>query len=90
MDRSIKALHLTKHFGDVTAIRDLSLSVLQGAIFGFLGSNGAGKTTTIDCLTGISEPDSGEVYLLGEIFRSGDVALKRRIGILPSNLALFD
>jgi ABC-2 type transport system ATP-binding protein len=90
MDRSIKALHLTKHFGDVTAVRDLNLSVLPGAIFGFLGSNGAGKTTTIDCLTGISEPDSGEVYLLGEIFRSGDVALKRRIGILPSNLALFD
>jgi ABC-2 type transport system ATP-binding protein len=90
MDRSIKALHLTKRFGEVTAVRDLSFSVPSGAIFGFLGSNGAGKTTTIDCLTGIAEPDSGEVYLRGNLFRGGDAAMKKHIGILPSNLALFD
>jgi len=82
--------HLTKRFGDITAVDDLSLSVPTGRLFGFLGPNGAGKSTTIGCLTGLIDPTSGRISLLGEPFESDAVELKRRIGVMPEGLALFD
>src|SRR5579884_2072488 len=81
---------LLKTFGDVVAVDDLNLQVPAGVLFGFLGPNGAGKTTTIACMTGLQEPTTGNIELLGCRFHSSSVALKRRIGVMPQNLALFD
>lgn len=82
--------NLTKRYGTLTAVDDLSLVVPTGKMFGFLGPNGAGKSTTIGCLTGLTDPTSGRIDLLGEEFTSDSIALKRRIGVMPEGLALFD
>lgn len=81
---------LTKRYGEFTAVNQLTLQVPRGRLFGFLGPNGAGKSTTIGCLTGLLDPTSGRIELLGEEFTSDAIALKRRIGVMPEGLALFD
>ena len=90
MAPAIEVEHLQKRYGDVVAISDLSLSVPRGSFFGFLGPNGAGKSTTIGCLTGLLDPTGGTMRLLGEPMRAETVALKRRIGVMPETLGLFD
>jgi len=87
---AIQITGLTKRYGDFTAVDNLSLSVPSGVIYGFLGPNGAGKSTTIGCLTGLLDPTSGSIELLGERFSSDAVVLKRRIGVMPEGLALLD
>lgn len=87
---AISIENLTKHYGHLTAVDNLSLQVSTGTLFGFLGPNGAGKSTTIGCLTGLIDPSAGVIRLLGEKFTSDAVALKRRIGVMPEGLALFD
>lgn len=82
--------NLTKRYGELTAVDDLSLCVPAGKMFGFLGPNGAGKSTTIGCLTGLIDPTSGKIELLGEEFTGDSIALKQRIGVMPEGLALFD
>src|SRR5580692_13120339 len=59
-------------------------------MFGFLGPNGSGKSTTIGCLTGLLDPTAGEIRILGEPFHDGAVSLKRRMGVMPESLGLFD
>jgi len=56
---------LTKRFGGIVAVNNVSLSIRQGEIVGIIGPNGAGKTTLINCITGVYKPDSGRVYLMG-------------------------
>jgi ABC-2 type transport system ATP-binding protein len=90
MPNAIEISHLCKRYGGVTAVEDLSFQVPAGCLFGFLGPNGAGKSTTIGCLTGLLDPTKGEVRLLGEAFNGDSIALKRRIGVMPENLGLFD
>ena len=90
MTAAIEITHLRKKYGDVVAVDDLSLVVPRGSFLGFLGPNGAGKTTTIGCLTGLLEPTGGTVRLLGEPMQADAVALKRRIGVMPETLGLFD
>lgn len=90
MSDAIIIEHLTKRFGDVQAVEDLSLEVPAGCLFGFLGPNGSGKSTTISCLTGLVEPSGGCVHLLGERQTPDAVELKRRIGVMPETLGLFD
>ena len=90
MANAIEISHLRKEYGAVTAVDDLTLEVPAGCFFGFLGPNGAGKSTTIGCLTGLLEPTRGEVRLLGERFDGNAVGLKRRLGVMPENLGLFD
>ena len=87
---AINVEHLTKRFGDLTAVDDLTLKVSSGRLFGFLGPNGAGKSTTIGCLTGLIDPNAGSIRLLGETFTGDSIELKRRIGVMPEGLALFD
>ncbi len=87
---AINIENLTKHYGKVLAVDRLSLTVPSGRLFGFLGPNGAGKSTTIGCLTGLIDPTSGTINLLGERFTPDSVELKRRIGVMPEGLALFD
>lgn len=57
--------HLTKQYGEKTAVEDLTLTIRPGEIFGFIGPNGAGKTTTLKCCCGILQPDRGEVWVNG-------------------------
>jgi ABC-2 type transport system ATP-binding protein len=87
---AIEVEGLTKSYGEVTAVDDLWLEVEAGRLFGFLGPNGAGKSTTIGCLTGLIDPDAGRIRLLGEAMGPEAAALKRRIGVMPEGLGLFD
>ena len=80
---------LTKHYGDVAALVDLDLDVRLGEVFGFLGPNGAGKTTTIRTLLDEIRPTSGTASLLGMDCRRESVAIRRRIGYVPGDLAMY-
>jgi ABC-2 type transport system ATP-binding protein len=81
---------LTRRFGGFTAVDNLTLEIPTGAICAFMGPNGAGKSTTVNMLTGLLAPTSGDATVAGLSITSGGVALKRRIGVLPANLGLFD
>ncbi len=61
----ISAVHLHKRYGDTIAVKDVSLEVHKGEIFGILGPNGAGKTTTVECMQSLREPTSGTIRILG-------------------------
>ncbi|MEK7831215.1 MAG: ABC transporter ATP-binding protein [Acidobacteriota bacterium] len=87
---AVRIENLTKQYGELTAVDNLSLSVPTGRMFGFLGPNGAGKSTTIGCLTGLIDPTAGKIELLGQQFDSDSIELKRRIGVMPEGLGLFD
>src|SRR5688500_16203784 len=78
--------HITKSFGDFTAVNDLSLAVHAGRIFGLIGPNGAGKTTTIRMIVNITAPDSGRITLFGQKITP---ALQDRIGYLPEERGLY-
>lgn len=81
---------VTKEFGDVTAVQDLSLSVPEGTIFGFLGPNGAGKSTTIDMLLDFVRPTQGHVSVLGMNAQAESVAVRSRTGVLPEGFDVYD
>lgn len=81
--------HLTKKYGDFTAVSDLSLDIPQGEIFGFLGPNGAGKTTTIRTVLDLIRPTEGSAAILGLDTHEHAVDLRRRVGYLPGELALY-
>ena len=87
---AIRITSLMKRYGNSLAVEDLSLSVPKGSMFGFLGPNGSGKSTTIGCLTGLLEPTSGTVEILGGRFTTESADLKWRIGVMPETLGLFD
>ena len=87
---AIRITNLVKRYGSSLAVEDLSLSVPTGSMFGFLGPNGSGKSTTIGCLTGLLDPTSGTVEILGDRFTPESAGLKRRIGVMPEKLGLFD
>jgi ABC-2 type transport system ATP-binding protein len=78
--------HVTKSFGEFTAVSDLSLQVRPGRVFGLIGPNGAGKTTTIRMIVNITVPDSGTIELLGQRMKT---ALQDRIGYLPEERGLY-
>ena len=85
----IEARGLTKMFGNFAAVRGLNLQVPRGTIFGFLGPNGSGKSTTVKMLTGLLKPSTGEVLVAGESVTVENIELKRKIGVLPEENALF-
>ena len=80
---------MTRTFGRLTAVRDLNLQVAPGTLFGFLGPNGSGKSTTVKLLTGLLAPTKGEVRVAGQAVSPENVDLRRMIGILPEDAALF-
>ena len=86
----ISCRNLTRRFGDFTAVDGLNLEVAAGAICAFLGPNGAGKSTTVKMMTGLLAPTSGEVTVCGLNAAANPLELKRRIGVLPEDLGLFD
>lgn len=79
----IEIERLTKRFGDLAAVNDLSLTIPQGELFAFLGPNGAGKTTTIRILTGLLQPTAGQVRICGIDMFERSTAAKARIGYVP-------
>src|SRR5258708_20756030 len=78
--------HVTKRFGESTAVNDLSLQVRPGRVFGLMGPNGVGKTTTIRMIVNITAPDSGTIELFGQRMKT---ALQDRIGYLPEERGLY-
>ena len=86
---AIQTHGLTRRFGALTAVDDVTLSVAPGQFFGFLGPNGAGKSTTIKMLTGLLEPSAGSMEILGQPFTAGSLDLKRQIGVVPEGMALL-
>jgi len=87
---AIRISNLVKKYGNVVAVENLSLTVPKGTMFGFLGPNGSGKSTTIGCLTGLLDPTAGEIEILGQGFNAESIDLKRRMGVMPETLGLFD
>src|SRR5690242_18942458 len=85
-ETTVKLDRVTKSFGDFTAVRELTLDVRAGRVYGLLGPNGAGKTTTIRMIVNITAPDSGSISLFG---RKIDPALQDRIGYLPEERGLY-
>lgn len=90
MDLAVETRGLIRSFGSFRAVDGIDLSVPVGSLYGFLGPNGAGKSTTIKCLTGLLKPDGGSMRILGIDPLADPVAVKRRIGVVPEDLALFD
>jgi len=82
---AVRTEGLAKHYGDVTALDDLSLAVPRGELFGFLGPNGAGKSTTINILTGQLVPDEGTAEVVGIDPVAEPVRAREAVGILPEN-----
>ena len=85
----IEVQHLTKRYGPVTAVDDISFTVERGEILGFLGPNGAGKTTTMRVLTGYMPPTEGKAFVAGYDVMEKPIEAKRRIGYLPETPPLY-
>lgn len=90
MEYSIETHGLRKVYEAVVAVDRLNLRVEKGCFFGFLGPNGAGKSTTIKMLTGIISPTEGDARLLGQSLSRQPLQIKRRIGVVPEDLCLFE
>ncbi len=84
----IEITQLSKAYGSIQAVKDISISVEQGEIFGFLGPNGAGKTTTIRCMLDVIRPTAGSIRVLGLDAQHDTMALHQRIGYLPGDVRL--
>ena len=89
-DVAIRTHHLTRDFGPVRAVDDITLDVPAGIIFGFLGANGAGKTTTIHLLLGLSEPTTGGAEVLGCDIRTQSQQIREQTGALLEFTGLYE
>src|SRR3984885_4424391 len=85
----IEADNLQKHFGRVTAVRDVSLRALDGRITGLLGPNGAGKSTTLRILYTVIAPEAGDAMVDGVSIVSQPLEARRRMGVLPHNAGIY-
>ena len=84
----VKGLH--KRYGDLVAVQEVSFTVRPGEAVGLLGPNGAGKTTTVSMIAGLVAPDAGEVRIEGGVVRGETDPIKRKMGLVPQDLALHD
>ena len=82
--------HLTKTFGEIKAVDDLSLHIAPGEIYGFIGHDGAGKTTTLRSVVGIQDFDAGEIRIGGISVKEDPLACKRMLAYIPDNPDLYD
>ena len=82
--------HLTKNYGEKKAVDDLSLHILPGEIYGFIGHNGAGKTTTLKACCGILQFDSGDITIDGISVKENPVGCKRNLAYIPDNPDLYE
>ena len=86
----LNLIHLTKTFGEFTAVNDLNLQINKGDLFGFLGPNGAGKTTTIKMITGLYSISGGSIHLDDIDISKNPVEGKMKIGYVPDQPFLYD
>src|SRR3989337_758899 len=86
----IKTEGLTKKFGTITAVEDLTLEIPAGEVFGFLGPNGAGKTTTVRLLTSLIGPTSGTARVNGYAIGTDDTNIRRSVGVLTETPGMYD
>ena len=85
----IETKNLTKYYGKIKGVEDLTFTVKKGEIFGFLGPNGAGKTTTIRTLLGYLHPTKGEAFIFGKNINENIVEIKTNVGYIPGDLNLY-
>src|SRR5664280_2808049 len=90
MNLAIETHGLTRYFGELAAVDGIDLAVPLGTLYGFLGPNGAGKSTTIKCLTGLLRPSGGTIRILGLDPAADNIAIKRQVGVIPEEQALFE
>lgn len=81
---------VTKRYGEIIAVDDLSIEIRQGEVYSMVGRNGAGKSTLIRMITGITEPDAGHVVICGEDLAHRSPTTKRHLGYLPEELILYE
>jgi ABC-2 type transport system ATP-binding protein len=86
----IELMGLTKSYGSLKAVDNLTLTIKRGEIYGLLGPNGAGKTTTILMMLGLTEPSAGTVTVCGYNATSNPVAVKKKVGYMPDNMGFYD
>lgn len=86
----LKIEHLTKKYGDKTAVSDLSLEIQNGEIYGFIGHNGAGKTTTLKSVVGILDFEEGEILIDGVSIKKEPLECKKKIAYIPDNPDLYE
>ncbi len=85
----IEVENLTKHFGQIVAVNNLSFRVRKGEVLGFLGPNGAGKSTTLRMIAGYLQPGMGTVNIEGKNFYDDQISAKRKIGYMPETTPLY-
>ena len=90
MGTIIEIQDLTKKYGDLVALNDLSLNIQEGEVFGFVGPNGAGKTTTMRILTTLLKPTGGKAWVAGESVIDNPRAVRRNIGYMPDFFGVYD
>lgn len=88
-DVVVRTDRLTKSYGRLVALREVDLRIERGEVFGYLGPNGAGKSTTLRVLMGMLRPTAGRAELFGMDAWSAAVAVHRRVGYVPGELALY-
>lgn len=87
---ALKVVNLKKSFGDKCVLKDVSFSVEEHSLYGFVGQNGAGKTTTMKLILGLMQADEGEIFVSGKKVRCGDTKTNRLIGYLPDVPEFYD
>ena len=89
-DIILEIKNLTKYYGKILGVKNLSLSLKKGEIFGFIGPNGAGKSTTIRSIMNLINKTEGNILINGKVFDKDDIETKKIIGYLPSEIHLYD
>lgn len=90
MEKIVQIDNLVKRYGDLVALDHLKLEIAEGEIFGLLGPNGSGKTTAINCLLSLLKYSKGDIRVFGQEMRPDSYDLKRQIGVVPQNVAVFE
>ncbi|MDH3805268.1 MAG: ABC transporter ATP-binding protein, partial [Gammaproteobacteria bacterium] len=86
----LKVDELTKNYGDLVAVDQISFEAGKGTVFGLLGPNGAGKSTAINCISGLLRPTSGHASVAGHDVVSDGKAARQNLGVVPQELALYE
>lgn len=86
----LEVQNLTKYYGKVRGVQNLSLELEEGEVFGFIGPNGAGKSTTIRCIMNLINKTDGKVFIKNKEFKKDDISIKKQIGYLPSEVHLYE
>src|SRR5512136_3286764 len=90
MTPALQIQNLTRRFGDLVAVDNISFEIEKGEIFGLLGPNGAGKTTTLSMLATLLRPDDGDALVMGHSVRRDPMAVKAVLGVVPQEIALYE